>query len=149
MPPNPGEDRANWLMYESTEQLRAECRNGEISKYVHPEFQSTSNFPISKEEEARECAMLNVEMDPDYEQMIDRGVELERKLCIANNIGTLNNLRPELKGTVDVQELSRIELDFHNRMDALIKHQPVDRGQGQRMILDFYRLTGTCGHGSG
>jgi TonB family protein len=148
MPPNPGEDRANWLMYESTEQLRAECRNGEIAKHVHPEFQSTSNFPISKEEEARECAMLNVELDSDYEQMIDRGVELERKLCIANNMGTLNNLRPELKATPDVQELSRIEVDFHDRMDELIKHPPVDRGKGQRMILDFYRLTGTCGHGS-
>jgi TonB family protein len=149
MPHNPGEDRANWLMYESTEQLRAECRNGEISKHVHPEFQSTSTFPISKDEEARECAMLNVEMDSDYEQMVDRGVELEKKLCIANNMGTLNNLRPELKATPEVQELARMEVDFHDRMDALIKHLPVDRGKGQRMILDFYRLAATCGHGIG
>jgi TonB family protein len=147
MPRPPGEDPANWLIYESTEQLRAECRSGEISKHVHPEFQSTSTFPISQDEEARECAMLNVEMDPDYEQMIDRGVALEKKLCIANAMGTLNNLRPELKATPEVEELSRIEVDFHNRMDAMLKQQPVDRAKGQRMLLDFYRLTGTCGHG--
>jgi TonB family protein len=149
LPPNPGEDPANWLLYESTEQLRAECRSGEISKHVHPEFQGTSVFPISKEEEARECATLNVEMDSDYEQMVDRGVALEKKLCIANSMGTLNNLRPELKATADVQELSRIEVDFHNRMDALIKQQPVNRAKGLRMLLDFYRLSGTCGHGIG
>jgi TonB family protein len=149
LPRPPGEDLANWRIYESTEQLRAECGNGEISKYVHPEFQSTSTFPISKDEEARECAMLNVEMDSDYEQMIDRGVELEKRLCSANGMGTLNNLRAELKATPDVQELSRIAINFHNRMDAMLKHQPVDRAQGQRMLLDFYRLTGTCGHGSG
>jgi TonB family protein len=148
LPRPAGEDPANWRIYESTEQLRAECRNGDISKYVHPEFQSTSTFPISKDEEARECAMLNVEMDPDYEQMIDRGVELEKRLCIANGMGTLNNLRPELKATADVQELLRIEVDFHNRMDAMLKQQPVDRAKGQRTLLDFYRLTGTCGHGS-
>jgi TonB family protein len=148
LPRPPGEDPANWLIYESTEQLRAECRSGEISKHVHPEFQSTSTFPISKDEEARECAMLNVEMDPDYEQMIDRGVELKKKLCIANGMGTLNNLRPELKQTPGVHELSRIEIDFHNRMDAILKQQPVDRVQGQRVLLDFYRLTGSCGHGS-
>ncbi len=148
LPRPPGADPANWLIYEATEQLRAECRSGEISKHVHPEFQSTSTFPISKDEEARECAMLNVEMDPDYEHMIDRGVELEKKLCIANGMGTLNNLRPELKATPDVRELSRIEIDFHNRMDAMLKQQPVDRAKGQRMLLDFYRLTGTCGHGS-
>ncbi len=149
LPPNPGEDPANWRIYESTEQLRAECRSGEISKHVHPEFQSTSTFPISEDEEARECAALNVEMDRDYEQMIDHGVELEKKLCIANGMGTLNNLRPELKATPEVQELSRIEVDFHDRMDALIKQQPVNRAKGLRMMLDFYRLTGTCGHGSG
>jgi TonB family protein len=149
MPPNPGEDRANWLMYESTEQLRAECRNGGISKHVHPEFQSTSTFPISKDEEARECAMLNIEMDSDYEQMIDRGVELEANLCSANGMRVLSDLRPELKSTPAVQELSRIEVDFHNRMDTMIKHQPVDRAKGLRMMLDFYRLEGSCGHGPG
>jgi TonB family protein len=149
MPRLPGEDPANWLMYESTEQLRAECRSGEISKHVHPEFQSTSTFPISKDEEARECAALNVEMDASYEQMIDRGVELEKKLCIANGMGALNNLRPELKGTPDLEELSRIEVDFHDRMDALIKQQPVNRAKGLRMLLDFYRLAATCGHGIG
>jgi TonB family protein len=149
MPPNPGEDRANWLMYESTEQLRAECRNGEISKHVHPEFQSTSTFPISKDEEARECAMLDIELDSDYERLIDRGVELEAQLCSANSMTDLSNLRPELKNTPAVQELSRIEVDFHNRMDTMIKHQPVDRAKGLRMMLDFYRLEGSCGHGLG
>jgi TonB family protein len=54
MPPAPGTDRANWRMYESTEQLRAECRNGEISKYMHPEFQIMSVFPPSKDEQGRE-----------------------------------------------------------------------------------------------
>jgi hypothetical protein len=34
-------------------------------------------------------------------------------------------------------------------MDALIKQQRVDRAKGLRMMLDFYRLTGTCGHGIG
>jgi len=63
-------------------------------------------------------------------------------------MGTLNNLRPELKQTPGVHELSRIEIDFHNRMDAILKQQPVDRDQGQRVLLDFYRLTGSCGHGS-
>src|ERR1700693_5607790 len=125
MPPNPAEDRANWRMYESTEQLRAECRSGEISKHVHPEFQSTSTFPISKDEEARECAMLDIELDSDYERLIDRGVELEAQLCSANSMTDLSNLRPELKNTPAVQELSRIEVDFHNRMDTMIKHQPV------------------------
>jgi TonB family protein len=147
MPPNPGADRAIWRMYESTEQLRAECRNGEISKYMHPEFQIMSVFPPSKDEEARECAIFNIEVDRDYEQMIDRGVELEKQLCSANGTRPLSDLRPELKATPAVQELARIEADFNSRMNGSIKHQPMDRALGLRMMLDFYRLGGSCGHG--
>ncbi|MGD0426943.1 MAG: energy transducer TonB [Candidatus Acidiferrales bacterium] len=147
LPPSPGEDRAIWRMYESTEQLKAECRNGEISKYMHPEFQGMSVFPPSKDEVERECAMFSVEMDPDYERMIDRGVELERNLCSANNMRPLSDLRPELKATPEVQELARIEADFSGRMNGAIKHQPVDRAQGLRMMLDTYRLGGSCGNG--
>jgi len=86
-------------------------------------------------------------MDPDYERMIDRGVELERNLCSANNMRPLSDLRPELKATPEVQELARIEADFSGRMNGAIKHQPVDRAQGLRMMLDTYRLGGSCGNG--
>jgi TonB family protein len=149
MPIPPGEDPANWLLYESTGQLRAECQNGDISKHVHPEFQSTSVFPISKDEEQRECFALNVDMGPDYEQMIDRATQLERSLCTANGMKALYNRGPGQPLTRDEQELAGIEADFHNRMQAQIKQQTLDRTKGLRMLLDYWRLAGTCGHGIG
>ena len=149
LPRNPAEDPANWSLYESTEQLRAECQKGEISKRVHPEFQSTSSFPISKDEAARECFALNLVMDPDYERLIDRGTALEKKLCTANNLKPLYNLRPDLKLTPDYEELARVTTEFHKRLEAEMKNLPANRSSGLRLLMDSLRLSGSCGHGMG
>lgn len=149
LPRNPAEDPVNWSLYESTEQLRAECQKGEISKRVHPEFQSTSSFPISNDEAARECFALNVVMDPDYEQSIDRGTALEKKLCTANNLKPLYNLRPDLKLTADYEELARVTTEFHKRMEAEMRNLPASRSSGLRLLIDSLRLSGSCGHGMG
>lgn len=149
LPRNPAEDPANWSLYESTEQLRAECQKGEISKRVHPEFQSTSFFPVSSDEAARECFALNVPMDADYEHLIDRGTLLEQKLCVANDMKPLYSPRADLKLTSEYQELARVWADFHKRMEAEMNTLSANRSRGLRLLLDSLRLSGSCGHGSG
>jgi TonB family protein len=150
MPKIPAEDPANWELYQSTEVLREECRSGEISRRVHPEFQSTSNFPVSQEEANRECLAINVEMESDYEQMVDRGTELERKMCRISSFRPLYGNYLGVKfDPQDEQELGRILAEFHRRMDHDIKSGSRDRGSGVRLLLDFYRLDGSCGHGMG
>lgn len=146
LPRNPAEDPANWSLYESTEELRAECQRGEISKRVHPEFQSTSAFPVSNQEATRECFALDVIMAPDYEDLIDRGTALEKKLCTANNMKPLYDLTPDLKLSADYEELARITTEFHKRMEAAMKNQPASRSSGLRLLIDSLRLSGSCGH---
>ena len=105
---------------------------------------------MSQEEANRECLAINVEMESDYEQMVDRGTELERKMCRISSFRPLYGNYLGVKfDPQDEQELGRILAEFHRRMDHDIKSGSRDRGSGVRLLLDFYRLDGSCGHGMG
>ncbi len=147
MPIAYGEDPKNWYMFESTEQLRDECQSGQFKARLHPEFQSKSVFPVSDQEAQMTCASLAANMDSDYERLIDRGVELEKILCTAGHgsISTVRSNDPAL--AANQEELGRITVDLNKRMTDALHQQPVDRAKGMRMMLDFYRIAGTCGHG--
>jgi hypothetical protein len=98
LPPNPIEGARNWYLYESTEELRDECRSGEFTNRIHPEFQSTS-FAVKKDEAQIPCSIFGVDRGSDYEMLIDRGVELEKELCNAGG-GKLPQTLPQPAGLV-------------------------------------------------
>jgi hypothetical protein len=62
--------------------LPDECRSGEFTNRIHPEFQSAS-FPVKKDETRVLCSIFGLDMGSDYEMLVDRGVELEKELCNA------------------------------------------------------------------
>ena len=142
-----GEDQRNWYMYESTQQLRDECQSGQFTARLHPEFQSKSFFPVSQQEAQMTCAALAVKMDSDYERLIDRGVELQRILCTVGHggISVVRSSDPTI--AANQEELGRITADFNKRMTDVTHQQPLERAMGMRMMVDFYRIAGTCGHG--
>lgn len=147
MPIAYGDDPKNWYMYESTQQLRDECQSGQFSSRLHPEFESRSNFPGSAQEAQMACAGLAVNMESAYEELVDRGVELQRILC-TDGKGQISGVRssdPTL--AADQDELGRISAEFIKRMAEVAHQEPVDRAKVLRTMLDFGRIAGTCGHG--
>jgi len=147
MPVGYGDDPKNWYLYESTEQLREECRNDQFANRLHPEFQSKSNFPVSQQEAQMTCASLAVHMDAAYERLVDRGVELQQILCTAGHgsTSTIRSTDPAI--AANQEEMGRIAVDLRKRITDLLHQQSADRAQGMRMMIDSYRLAGTCGHG--
>jgi hypothetical protein len=142
-----GEDTKNWYLDESTEQLREECRSGEFYDRFHPEMQSASSFP-NKEDSDRICAVISMDMGYRYENLINRGLELERSLCFAKD-GMFSNLPaadPKIRN--EQEELKRVSAEFLQRMTDFQKN-PSARGGGSRLLLDYYRLGSRCGHGMG
>jgi hypothetical protein len=134
-------------MYESTRQLRDECQSGQFTSRLHPEFQSKSNFPVSAQEAQMVCTSLAVDMDSAYEELVDRGVELQRILCTAGK-GQISGVRSsDPTMAANQEEMGRISAEFIKRMNEVTHQEQVDRAKAWRTMLDFYRLAGTCGHG--
>lgn len=147
MPVAYGEDPKNWYMYESTQQLRDECQSGQFTSRLHPEFESKSNFPVSVRDAQMVCASLAVNMDSAYEELIDRGVELQKILCTEGK-GQISGVRssdPTL--AADQDEMGRISAEFIKRMTEITHQEQADRAKVWRTMLDFNRIAGTCGHG--
>jgi hypothetical protein len=145
----PVEDPKQWHLYESTGQIREECRTGEFARRVHPEFQSKS-FPVSKDEQEMTCASLNLDMGSEYESLVDRGVELQKELCTAGN-GRVPNSRPQgFRLAASWDEMMHIVQELSRRMKQVENSEAADdKRRVQRIMIDSYRLAGTCGHGMG
>jgi TonB family protein len=142
-----GDDRKNWYLLESTEQLREECRTGEFATRFHPEMQSAASFPDSDDAQ-RLCAILSPNAGVDYERLVDRGVELERTLCYTSGyLPGAGSSDPKI-ATME-QELGQISADFSKRMMEFQQNPHTSRTPGLRLMLDMYRLGSKCGHGAG
>ena len=138
----------NWYLYESTEQLREECRSGVFAQRWHAEFQSESE--VKRGDTQKMCAVFEVDMGADYEAMVERGLELNRELCAAAG-GRMPQMLlpqpPDIKAKAE--ELGKINTEFMARMKEFVNARAEDAGKAQRSYLDMYRLMGTCGHGMG
>ena len=142
-----GDDPKNWYLLESTGQLREECRTGEFATRFHPEMQTASSFPNSDDAQ-RICAILSGKADDEYERQVDRAVELERTLCYTPGyLPRAHSSDPKI-ATME-QELNQISADFGKRMIEFQQNPRTARTPGLRLMLDMYRLSGTCGHGAG
>ena len=142
-----GDDPKNWYLLESTEQLREECRTGVFATRFHPEMQTVPSFP-NNDDAQRICAILSGKADDDYEKLVDRGVELERTLCYTPGyVPKARSSDPKIAAMED--ELSHISADFGKRMIEFQQNPHSARTPGLRLMLDMYRLSGTCGHGAG
>lgn len=142
-----GEDPKNWFLLESTEQLREECRTGEFATRFHPEMQSASSFPDSDVAQ-RLCAVLRGKVDDDYERLVDRGIEMKRTLCYTPGyLPGAGSSDPKIAAVQ--QELGQISAQFGERMTEFQKNPRTARTPGLRLLLDMYRLSSKCGHGSG
>jgi TonB family protein len=142
-----GEDPKNWFLLESTEQLREECRTGEFATRFHPEMQSASSFPDSDDAQ-RLCAVLSGKVSDDYERLVGRGIEIKRTLCYTPGyVPGAKSSDPKLAAML--QEFSQISAEFGQRMTEFQKNPRTARNPGLRLLLDMYRLSSNCGHGSG
>ncbi|HKV61299.1 MAG TPA: energy transducer TonB [Candidatus Acidoferrum sp.] len=138
----------SWYMYESTEELREECRTGLFATMVHPEFQ-TGSIAASPNEIKESCAALQIDMGPEYERLVNRGVELEKEMC-AYGQGSMPQSTPDdARLAADFQELARISEEFSQRIKEIAKQMPSDRARSARMFIDARRMAGTCGQGAG
>ena len=138
----------SWYMYESTEDLREECRTGLFATMVHPEFQSGS-IAASPSEIKESCAALQIDMGAEYERLVDRGVELEKEMC-AYGQGSMPQSAPDdARVAADFQELAHISEEFNQRIKEIAKQTPSDRARGTRLFIDSRRMAGTCGQGAG
>ncbi|MGH9687205.1 MAG: energy transducer TonB [Candidatus Acidiferrales bacterium] len=145
-PKNYGDEQKNWYLFESTSQLRDECQSGQFEYRLHPEFESTTNFPDPTGAK-QICAILEVDMGSDYERLVDRGVELNRILCNAGH-GQISAVRyADAALAADQDELGRVSAEFQQLMNGSIRNPNRSRAAAGRMMIDFYRIAGTCGHG--
>ena len=88
-------------------------------------------------------------MGPDYEMLIDRGVELEKVLCNAGG-GKLPQTLPQPAGLLaKSQQLGRIKADFDKRMKDQLALKSQEPGKARRVYIDMFRLAGSCRHGMG
>ena len=142
-----GDDPKNWYLYESTGQLRGECRTGDFATRFHPEIQSAASFPNSDDAQ-RICAILGGNADADYERLVDRGIELQRTLCYTPGyVPRAGSSDPKIAAMEE--ELGRISAEFSKRMTEFQQNPHTARTPGLRLMIDMYRLSGNCGHGKG
>jgi hypothetical protein len=59
----------------------------------------------------------------------------------------LYQLRPDLKSSLEADELGRIFAEFSQRVDQEMRQPSPDRARG--LLIDIFRLDGGCGHGMG
>jgi hypothetical protein len=138
----------SWYMYESTEELREECRTGLFATMVHPEFQAGS-IAANPNEIKESCAALQIDMGSDYERLVARGVELEKEMC-AYGQGSMPQSTPDdAKLAADFQELGRISEEFDQRIKEIAKQMPNDKTRATRMFIDSRRMARTCGQSVG
>ena len=138
----------SWYMYESTEDLRQECRTGLFATMVHPEFQGGS-IAASPNEIKESCAALQIDMGSDYERLVNRGVELEKEIC-AYGEGSMPQSTPnDPRLAAEFQELARVSEEFNQRVKEIAKQASGDKARGTRMFIDSRRMAGTCGQGAG
>lgn len=141
-----GEDQKNWYLYESTEQLRAECRSGEFGTRFHPEMQTASSFP-NKDDAERICAILRGEANQEYERLVDRGIEIERTLCYTPGyLPGGHSTDPRIKGLQEEFAQISAELELGKRMMEFQQNPHTATTPGLRLMLDMYRLDARCGH---
>jgi hypothetical protein len=130
----------NRYLYESTEQLREECRTGEFLNRFHPEMQGAFQ---NKNETDRICKVVSADISGDYEALVDRGVELQRTLCAFSleRIGNSYNDPP----VRDAQhEMFTVYGQFARRLRDFERHPEPGTPYGQRLELDHIRLGGVC-----
>ena len=138
----------NWYLYESTEQLREECRSGVFAERWHAEFQSESE--VKRGDTQKMCPVFEVDMGGEYEAMVERGLELDRELCAAGGGRMPQMLLPQPPDIqAKAQELAKINTEFMARMKEFLAARAQEPGKAQRSYLDMYRLMGTCGRGTG
>lgn len=130
----------NRYLYESTDQLREECRTGEFLNRLHPEMPSAFH---NNNETDRICKVLSADIGDDYETLVNRGVELQRTLCAFSleRIGNSYN-DPQVR---DAQHaMFTLYTQFSKRLRDFRQHPEPDTPYGQRLELDHIRLGGVC-----
>jgi hypothetical protein len=129
----------NRYLYESTEQLREECRIGEFLNRFHPEMQGAFQ---NKNETDRICKVLSADIGYDYEALVNRGVEVQRTLCaFFEQISTASN-DPQVRAAQ--QDMFTVYRQFGTRLRDFQRHPEPDTPYGQRLQLDHTRLSGYC-----
>jgi hypothetical protein len=110
-----------------------------------------------------ECALVAIQMDPDYENLVDRIATLQKQECRLYN-GSLPERAPadpELaRAWKEVQFLAKewgrrsaTLLDDAARAEAANANTDAEnkglvaRQRAQRLVLDFWRVNSNCGHG--
>jgi TonB family protein len=148
MPVAFGDDTKNWYLFESTEQLREECRTGQFATRFHPEMQSASSFPYNDDAQ-RICAILSQKGDDAYERMVDRGIEIQRTLCYTPGyVPGIGSSSSDPKIVAMEEEWRHISAEFSALVLEFPKNPQTRRAPGLRLILDMSRLSSKCGHGS-
>ena len=101
-------------LYESTEELRAECATREFGSRVHAEFQPWWG-PRTNVESEQACERLNVDLGAEYESLMDRAVELERELCISGHGHISNDPPRDPRLSADWREFNQIAKELEAR----------------------------------
>lgn len=137
-----------WYVYESTEELREECRSGEFVNRIHPEFESKS-FPPNPDGAQAPGSIFAVDMGSSYQALVDRGVELEKELCHAGG-GQIPQSLPQPPDVIaKARELSGIKTEFEKRRQEQMPSGSHEPEKAKRVYMDMFRLLGSCGHGTG
>jgi hypothetical protein len=129
----------NRYLYESTEQLREECRTGEFLNRFHPEMQGAFQ---NKNETDRICKVLSADISGDYEGLINRGVELQRTLCALFERIVDVYKDPQIRAAQN--DMLTVYRQFSGRLRDFERHPEPGTPYGQRLQLDHIRLGGVC-----
>jgi hypothetical protein len=100
-------------LYESTEELREECATAEFGSRVHAEFEPRT--PPKSGGGQQVCERLNVDLGPEYESLIDRGVELEKELCTFGHGYVSHDPPGDTKLLADWREFEQVGNELEGR----------------------------------
>jgi hypothetical protein len=129
----------NRYLYESTEQLREECRTGEFLNRFHLEMQGAFQ---NKNETDRICKVVSADISGDYEALVDRGVELQRTLCALFERIVDVYKDPQIRAAQN--DMLTVYRQFSGRLRDFERHPEPGTPYGQRLQLDHIRLGGVC-----
>ena len=123
--PPPASLVGDWPPYESTENIRRRCL---------PEASGAGPDDLALG--ARSCAIWNLEMGAEYDALVDRGIELRRKMCAAGKVTILN-----------LQDQMQLLDEWGRVRGELIRRQSIDRFdrvRSARITADYNRMSVSC-----
>lgn len=123
--PPPASLVGDWPPYETTYNIRKNCV---------PEAAGLGLDDMSLG--ARSCAIWNLQMGAEYDALVERGIELRRKICAAGKV-TVFNLHDQMQ----------LLNEWGSVRGEIIRRQSVDRFdrvRSNRMIADYNRMSVAC-----